>query len=81
MKYRRHTGGLKESLDTTVEVNSFLELVSEVYKSWPGMNAIKFEYQGADPRTGWGDTWEVHIITHFGWFPVGMSDGNNFREE
>lgn len=80
MKYREHRGGLKESMDTMITVNSFKELFDAVFAKWPKMTGIKFEYMGIDHRIEW-HTYFVMIQLGDDWIPVGMSDGNNFSKK
>ncbi len=75
MKFRQHRGGLKESLETTVEVSSFPEFVEVVHAIWPEMTGIKLEPIGIDTRTQW-DTYNVVIEFRGDWVIIGQSDGN-----
>lgn len=85
MKYRDHTGGLKESMETKREVNSLSELKAHLQskydeKVFGKILEIKFEYSSFDSRTGW-DTWYVMIKTESqkGFIVAGMSDNNVFE--
>lgn len=75
MKFRQHRGGLKESLETTVEVSTFPEFVEVVHAIWPEMTGIKLEHIGMDTRTGW-NTYNVVIEFQGSWVIIGQSDGN-----
>ena len=50
MKFRHHRGGLKESMNTTVEVQTIDELKRVISFN---VEDVKFEYAGMDERTGW----------------------------
>jgi len=94
MKFRFHSGSLAESLKTTVEVNSYSELLRVISDSLPVslfscMPAFEI-YFSSDPtfdsRCGW-DTYLVSIIfdnnPRFKCFKccefvIGMSDSNTF---
>jgi hypothetical protein len=81
MRYRHHRGGLEESLDTTVKVNSLEELLAHINKVWKPfgkiVEEIKFDYACMDDRTGW-DTYYVlqRLQGEDRWTVAGMSDGN-----
>lgn len=77
MKFRQHRGGLKESLETTVEVFTFPELAEVVHAIWPEMTGIKLEHIGTDDRIGW-DTYNVVIEFQDRWVIIGQTDGNSF---
>jgi len=91
MKFRFHCGSLAESLDTTVEVNSYSELLRVIADSLPVslfcyMPAFEIEFSSDpifDSRCGW-DTYLISIRfdndPRFKCckFVIGMSDGNTF---
>lgn len=71
MKFRFHRGSLDESLATTVEVDSLLELRRIIEKEWQlGDESLSIESYGYDERIGW----DTHIVL---WknSPVGFLDG------
>lgn len=62
MKYRDHRGGLKESMETVIEVHNVQEIIdhlNRIYES-TGMivEEVKFGANIFDERTGW-DTYYV----------------------
>jgi hypothetical protein len=80
MRYRHHRGGLEESLEMTVEVNSLEEMyahLNKVWKEWGKfVTEIKFAHVGMDHRTGW-DTYYVmqRLWGETDFTVAGMSDG------
>lgn len=80
MKFRFHRSGLKESLETTVEVNSIDELKKHIeekegYKEGI-IEEIFFEYSGFDERTKWNTYYVFYKkISRNVSFICGMSDG------
>jgi hypothetical protein len=85
MRYRHHRGGLDESLETTVEVNTLEELIAHINKDWEVWGKvvaeIKFDHVGMDERIGW-DTY--YVLQRFQeedtWTVAGFSDGK-FQDE
>lgn len=81
MRYRDHRGSLKESLKTTIEVNSVEEIIShlnEMYDYHPGrqVEEIKFEYGGWDARINWNFYYVLQKQQGDTFFTVaGMADG------
>lgn len=84
-KFRFHRGGLKESLETTIEVKDREELIEKILEAVPQLfsvgpckvdpNAIAAAFQcipygGIDERCGW----DTYLITIMG-LPMGMTDG------
>lgn len=57
MKYRDHRGGLKESMETQIEVNNKQDIINHLNDFFnefgETVEEIKFEYVGLDKRTGW----------------------------
>lgn len=66
-KFRRHRGGLHESMQTLVEISSFAELVTELNKELKPYGGVSADtvwverYGGADKRIGWHETWAVFV--------------------
>jgi hypothetical protein len=78
MKFRRHTGGLKESMETVMVFYDLAPLVKYLEGWWDAkINAIHFKNVGDDDRIGWCPTYMVTIdidgVTPN--LPVGWSDG------
>lgn len=84
MRYRDHKGGLAESLNTTRNVYSKMELLdylNEQYYAWgEEITELKFKHVGMDERIGW-DTYYVLIKSQGQdkFSIAGMSDANNFN--
>jgi len=84
MRYRDHKGGLTESLNTTRNVYSKMELLNYLnkqYSAWgKGITELKFKHVGMDKRIGW-DTYYVLIKLQGqdNFSVAGMSDANNFN--
>ena len=84
MRYRDHKGGLAESLNTTRNVYSKMELLNylnEQYYAWSeGITELKFEHVGMDKRIGWSTYYVLIKLQGQDNFSVaGMSDANNFN--
>lgn len=80
MKFRFHRGGLKESLATTVEVNTIDELKKYIEKQECYLEGtiedILFEYSYFDERTRWNTYYVSYKKKGIkSTFLVGMSDG------
>lgn len=76
MKYRRHRGGLRESLETTVEINNLNELINHIESNYHiKVKDINFDYVGYDERTRW-ETYNVSIKTEHekSFHIIGMSN-------
>ncbi len=69
MKFRFHRGGLKESLKTTIIINSMEELREKLGNP----ATIKFQHLGIDTRINW-DTYYVVADNKI----IGMSDSDKF---
>lgn len=75
MKFRPHRGGLAESMEETIEIQTLDQLVAHLNARTPYIltlrEALIIEpYGGIDARTGW----DTHIVTDkFG--VVGFTDG------
>lgn len=71
MKYRDHRGGLAESMQTVVELNTEDEFMVHMLKrTGPKGGGISFTHQGYDNRIGW-DTYNVLLDGQ----AIGMTDG------
>jgi hypothetical protein len=58
MKYRHHRGGLKESMQTVLDIEPTINALAVILKSPP--SAITVETYGYDSRTEW-DTYLVAV--------------------
>lgn len=73
MKYRKHCGGLAESMKTVIEIPPSLTELCKVLNNEYScvVEHIRVKpYHGVDTRNGW-DTYMVLINDH----PVGFTDG------
>lgn len=78
MKFRHHRGGLKESMDTVVDVFT-LDALKELIKkehSFFKLKKIHFRYMGYDSRIDW-ETYLVCVDFEgvMPETPIGMSNG------
>ena len=83
MKYRSHTGSLKKSLETAIQVFSEADLIEHINNVWKdtgiSFDRIKFEYSCYDRRTGWDTYYVMGIRSDNGeTVVVGMSDNFKF---
>lgn len=83
MKFRFHTGGLKESMATMIEVKNLQELKDAVNGKWQQFNRsvekLRFDHYGFDSRIGWNTYLVLCKLTGMdNYIPVGMSDNNKF---
>lgn len=72
-RFRWQRGGLEESLATTVDVRTLVELSDLVHTATecPGRVSVAPYYPRIDVRTGWLET---HVVT-MGGQAVGFTDG------
>lgn len=83
MRYRAHKGGLAESLNTTRNVYSKIELLNYLNKQHSALGKVisdlKFKHVGMDKRTGWNTYYVlIKLQGQENFSVVGMSDANNF---
>lgn len=83
MKIREHRGGLRESMETVVEIAPSIEaIVSHIRECWGPFHPEKMQnitaemvtvekYGGIDSRIGW----DTHIVDVEGLGVFGMTDG------
>jgi hypothetical protein len=85
MKFRELRGGLRESLETLVELPDRAALIAHVSQlqaaqpfNAPVSDAtVHVRRYYHDPRTGW----DTHLVTLDIWGPVGYTDGPCEAEE
>jgi len=76
-KFRYHRGGLRESMETIIEVSGKQDLVDKFLKDeWislynPTLDTVQVKPYSYDDRI----KWDTHIVTLTEWGVVGFTDG------
>ena len=69
LKYRCHRGGLEESMETVIEVNSREELLKIIQERYPLLNIKRI---AIDKDSTWDERigWETHYVINMTSLPV-----------